>query len=872
MKSVLLRCWLYITLMNIILVMGSLEAKSQGLDNLAKLNTKVMDLYRKRKFSDAVPFAKQAIKETELKFGRDHFSLSTPLNNLAALHQSLNQLAEAEAGFKRSLALTEKKLGPNHPSVGISLTNLALVYQNQNRFGEAEALYKRAQAINEKAFGLNDISVGTLLNNLGGLYFAQHNYATAESIYRRSLTISEGALGRDHPDVGTILSNLAEIYQSQGRYGDAEPLLIRNLTINEKSLGLDHPDLVDTLEDLAKIYKSQGRFSDAERIFNRCLAINQKAFGTDDVNVVTTLNNIAILYQTASRYIEAEAIYQRSLNIATKVFGSEHQNVGTILNNLGSLYQSTEKYNEALNSYLSSLAILDKNHGSDDVSLASLLNNIGSLRFTEGLYNESELYFSKSLAIYERQSTSKPISMSIPLNNLSATYDALGRYNDVEALLRRSYKNSETLLGPNHPQTMLIAGNIGRFLKSEGRIDEALPLLELALTKSRESLGMNHSQSIGAALHVAELYGLQGRTSEANKIFNEIGVAKPVNLKEFPIYFATNRKRIGSDKRIAFGTERNPGSPHFGIARITILSANANGLRNTSGDSVETSVGDLRQVALQPVSLSEADELIRAARSRLLNARSSLGQALIFIHGYNTSFENAARRAGQLAFDLDFDGPVFLFSWPSREKTLSYIADRESAQLSADALRNFIISVVGATNAKRIHVVAHSMGNVALVDAIHGMDSENLAKLNFGELVLASPDLDPDLFKRTYDRLKPRGANSTIYASSNDRALKLSSWLHDAPQLGYIPTSGPKHLVDGADLIDVTGVNTDIFSLNHDTYANSPSVIADLRVLMKNGLRPPDVRTSTLSRVRVAGGVYWRYIKPSALPLVTPRP
>jgi len=51
---------------------------------------------------------------------------------------------------------------------------------------------------------------------------------------------------------------------------------------------------------------------------------------------------------------------------------------------------------------------------------------------------------------------------------------------------------------------------------------------------------------------------------------------------------------------------------------------------------------------------------------------------LLFVHGYNVSFEDAARRTGQLAYDLGFEGPTVFFSWPSRGSVTAYTrrADR----------------------------------------------------------------------------------------------------------------------------------------------------------------------------------------------------
>jgi esterase/lipase superfamily enzyme len=345
-------------------------------------------------------------------------------------------------------------------------------------------------------------------------------------------------------------------------------------------------------------------------------------------------------------------------------------------------------------------------------------------------------------------------------------------------------------------------------------------------------------------------------------LFAKAGAAKSVDLKEFPIYFATNRKRDLKQKRVAFGNERTSEGLAFGGVVVVVPppapSASSAGPRN-SARGAQPHVSDMRQLAIQPAELSTADRLVRAARHRLFGARTYLGQALVFVHGYNVSFDNAIRRAGQLAYDLGFDGPVFAFSWPSREKLWSYVGDRETAQLSGDDLREFLETVVAETKAKRIHIIAHSLGNVALNEALFTLAPEALIKLNIGEMVLASPDLDTDLFLRTYRRVQKRGATSTIYAASSDLALGLSSWLRDRPQLGYIPAGGPKKLVAGADMIDITAVNADIFSLNHDIYANSPAVMGDLRRLLKDGQRPPDARTGELMKIPVGNGAYWRY-------------
>ena len=171
----------------------------------------------------------------------------------------------------------------------------------------------------------------------------------------------------------------------------------------------------------------------------------------------------------------------------------------------------------------------------------------------------------------------------------------------------------------------------------------------------------------------------------------------------------------------------------------------------------------------------------------MLGARTYLGQTLLFVHGYNVSFDNAVRRAGSwLTISASMDRCSCSAGRRARSCS-SYIGDRESAQLSSDALRKFIETVIAETKAKRIHIIAHSMGNVALNEAMQTMETDVLNKLNLGETGAGLAGPRSDLFERTYRRLQKRGATSTVYAASSDWALWSSSWLRDRPQLGYIP-------------------------------------------------------------------------------------
>ncbi len=119
--------------------------------------------------------------------------------------------SEAEPYAKEALRLATEEFGPNDSTTADLLNSLALLYQAQGHYAEAEPLYQRSLAIREKALGPEHPDVATSLNNLAALNQTQGRYAKAEPLYQHSLAIWEKALGPEHPDVATSLNNLAAL-------------------------------------------------------------------------------------------------------------------------------------------------------------------------------------------------------------------------------------------------------------------------------------------------------------------------------------------------------------------------------------------------------------------------------------------------------------------------------------------------------------------------------------------------------------------------------------------------------------------------------------------------------------------------------------
>ncbi len=327
-------------------------------------------------YNEAIPYFEQCLSLSEQRFGPNHPTVATSLNNLALLYKTQGKYAEAEPLYGQSLTIWKKQLGEDHPDVATSLNNLAELYRAQGKYEEMEPLLKRSLEILEKQLGENHPDFATSLNNLASLYHDQGKYAEAEPLFLRSLEIWEKQLGENHPSVATSLNNLAGLYESQGKYEEAESLYLRSLAIREKQLGEDHPDVAQSLNNLALLYHAQGKYGGVEPLLKRSLAIQEKNLGENHPYVATSLNNLAELYRVQGKYEEAELLHLRSLEIWEKQLGENHPDVATSLFNLAALYQNTQRHAEALEAIQRAIQIytqiLGTNHPTTQAALGWL--------------------------------------------------------------------------------------------------------------------------------------------------------------------------------------------------------------------------------------------------------------------------------------------------------------------------------------------------------------------------------------------------------------------------------------------------------------------------------------------------------------------
>ena len=284
-------------------------------------------------------------------------------------------------------------------------------------------------------------------------------------------------------------------------------------------------------------------------------------------------------------------------------------------------------------------------------------------------------------------------------------------------------------------------------------------------------------------------YGFFLSTSEALQRaesfeFRRMQVARIEGQERYRFFFATNRAAEGDagTLKARLGATRQPGltlgsfdteiEPTLGLGRW--LDASSWFLDE------EIKILDVR-------SLEQADFV---AQVRAMVADSPHRGLLLLVHGFRTDFDFALRGTAFLANVLDINAPVMVFDWPGNQgSSLSgYRRAQQVATSSATELADTLRLIVREIQPERLWLVAHSMGGQVVVDAFSELyRDEDFADDGFevDDVVLTAPDVDRARFKDQFKaELQALARNTTVYVSSNDRALLASRLINRARRLG----------------------------------------------------------------------------------------
>ncbi|MBB6309399.1 alpha/beta hydrolase [Xanthobacter tagetidis] len=222
-------------------------------------------------------------------------------------------------------------------------------------------------------------------------------------------------------------------------------------------------------------------------------------------------------------------------------------------------------------------------------------------------------------------------------------------------------------------------------------------------------------------------------------------------------------------------------------------------------------------------------QFLAELNSELAKRPKGQKKVFVFIHGYNTQYAEALYRLSQMAADSGGEGVPVLFTWASRATTEAYVYDNNSATAARDALEE-TLRLAFASNAEEVSLLAHSMGNWVTVEALRQIriSGKGLPVERVGQVILAAPDIDVDVFKSQLKRFGKPAKPFVVIVSRDDKALGFSDFIAGGKtRLGAY--TNDTELVDlGAVVVDMTDVKA-LDSFNHGKFAQLAAMAPELR-------------------------------------------
>ena len=170
-----------------------------------------------------------------------------------------------------------------------------------------------------------------------------------------------------------------------------------------------------------------------------------------------------------------------------------------------------------------------------------------------------------------------------------------------------------------------------------------------------------------------------------------------------------------------------------------------------SGRKGEADTPDVPLVELAHPSPADPDAFFAALEQTL--DRSRQNDVLLFVHGFNVSFDEAVTRTAQVAADLPFNGAIVCYSWPSQGGVENYETDGRIVEESVEAFTAFLTELGRRLPEDvSINLVVHSMGNRLALEGLWRLPDEFTQPKRFREIVFCAPDVGVAEFRREAPR------------------------------------------------------------------------------------------------------------------------
>ena len=316
------------------------------------------------------------------------------------------------------------------------------------------------------------------------------------------------------------------------------------------------------------------------------------------------------------------------------------------------------------------------------------------------------------------------------------------------------------------------------------------------------------------------------------------------------VFFATNRNPDNETNPTDFGTgfsSTGLANLRFGIADVQIRKTEDGfGKYELKGKTL-TVDPDIDVKAGNDPPDKPSTRVMHKAREAMSHHKRD---TVVFIHGYNVTFDEALLSAAVIRKNFDAHENalggrgvnVALFSWPSDGSMmpwLAYSSDRKDARASGPAVGRAFFKIADFLKKlepeqkceQNIHLIAHSMGNYVLRNAIQSVKNEFPGRMPrvFDQIFMMAADEDDDAFEYEH-KLKPLpqlARRVNVYFNNGDLAMGIADKTKGQPdRLGADGPRVPWKVPGKVTSIDCTPVVSGL--VEHSYYVKSEAVVKDM--------------------------------------------
>lgn len=821
-------------------------------------------------FPEAEALYVQAAKVLEGDRGPDPTMLGHAYVRAATMQRRIGKLATADDYIRKGIAERARVHGAEGAPVAAAMVVQASIQIAAGDVGGGERSLKEAIDIYNRQVPPAYKKIAEAMTSTARDLADMQRYDAADELHTQALEIRRDKLP---DDISISLTNLAVTARAAGRLKDAEQRAKESIAAIDRAAKPNLGARASVELVLSGIYADSGRFDLAEPLAQSILEFRRKDTDATIDQLSAAYNLLAFIQRQIGKYAEAKDNYERVLELSKQQFGPDSPAAATVHSNLGGLYRSWKRYREAEQEYNSAIEIYRRGNPDDPAQTTTLLN-LAVLYADEGRNEAAVPPLKRALELRRKAASASTDARIAAIEvQLADNYMRLGNYAEASAELRASIE-AQTTRGADADLPLANAySKLAEVLIAQNKSDllpEARELLDKAIPIRKAKQGPAHIDVFRDLLREARTYQAQHQVAKYEQLMEEFRLQAQRQLKEVPILFGTDRNLLQPGGQApAFGREIGDGMS-VGRLPVSVLATAATSSEQRINDKGEVSE-PASETTVKPECVpqkltvdSDPAGLVDVARERMKSPGQFKDQALLFVHGFNVTFEQAVDFTCKFAWNLNFTGGVFLYSWPSHGSLglRGYIDDIKRATGASQHLVDFIENVVAKTGARKVHIVAHSMGNRVLLGAIERLAARPTLQPVLGAVIMAAPDVDARYFRQNMPQLLKMNGTPILYTSTKDWALWLSRFVSkgDVP-IGYFSAKEGPIVMKNLWTIDISETAW-WGSSNHSTFANDQRMLSDMNSILAAGEYEPDRRSDRFTSVQApGGGRYWSYHK-----------